>query len=113
MLAVQDDCNTLFTTTVAAIAWHEMRRAWRAGVPLNQDLLSSKEPVDGPVPLARGLIHTEDVEYLVEVWEEGFCGSRQQPDSSDGSALLGRLQRWQKSQGAAICKTKSPFMTKI
>ncbi|EYU38566.1 hypothetical protein ABFS82_12G143700 [Erythranthe guttata] len=79
MPSLQDDYNTLFVN-YAAVAWHEMRRAWRGNrsvasqrkptEPITRystsckDLLSSKEPFEEPVPLAMM------VEFLAEVWEE-------------------------------------------
>ncbi|PIM99230.1 hypothetical protein CDL12_28279 [Handroanthus impetiginosus] len=79
MPAVEDDYDTLYIN-YAAVAWHEMRRAWRGDqsfasqiMPIEptmswntsyQDLLSSKEHFDGPVPLAKM------VEFLVKVWKK-------------------------------------------
>ncbi|KAL3839700.1 hypothetical protein ACJIZ3_024291 [Penstemon smallii] len=77
--SIQDDCMTLFIN-YAAIAWHEMRRAWRGdGTHASQkmlkepilswsttyeELLLSKEPFEKPVPLS------EMVRFLAETWEE-------------------------------------------
>ncbi|KAL8504432.1 hypothetical protein ACS0TY_015850 [Phlomoides rotata] len=78
MTAVEDDWNTLFIN-YAAIAWHEMRRAWIGDQSVasqrkpresiirwsssKPDLLSSNEAFDGPVPLSKM------VGFLVQVWE--------------------------------------------
>ncbi|XP_057805346.1 uncharacterized protein LOC131020511 isoform X3 [Salvia miltiorrhiza] len=71
--ANEDDRNTLFVN-YAAIAWHEMRRAWRG----DRSSASPKKPreptrhcsntsmegrFDEPVPLSM-------VAFLVAVWEE-------------------------------------------
>ncbi|KAL1541328.1 hypothetical protein AAHA92_25565 [Salvia divinorum] len=72
--ANEDDCNTLFVN-YAAIAWHEMRRAWRGDrssvsqrkprEPTRHCSSTFKEvPFDGPVPLSKM------VALLVEAWEK-------------------------------------------
>ncbi|KAK4432475.1 hypothetical protein Salat_1009600 [Sesamum alatum] len=79
--AIQDDCSSLFIN-YAALAWHEMRRAWRGDQSIAsqrkprepitrqstsyQDVVSSGERFNEPVPLAKM------VKSLVEVWGEGF-----------------------------------------
>ncbi|XP_020549494.1 uncharacterized protein LOC105161355 isoform X2 [Sesamum indicum] len=80
MAADQDDCSSLFIN-YAAIAWHEMRRAWRGDQSVAserkprepimsqsasyQDVVSPGERFNEPVPLAM-------VKSLVEIWGEGY-----------------------------------------
>ncbi|XP_047956622.1 uncharacterized protein LOC125202288 isoform X2 [Salvia hispanica] len=67
--------NLFGSTPAAAIAWNEMRRAWRGDrssvsqrkprEPTMHCSSTFKEvPIDGPVPLSKM------VELLVEAWEE-------------------------------------------
>lgn len=80
MTATDYDHSVLFVN-YAEIAWQEMRRAWRGdqsiasqikprepmrhcSSTIKEELLSSNEPFDGPVPLSKM------VQFLVEVWED-------------------------------------------